>query len=98
VPPIIGVSEYRIGFESNFRSRENFVKAPKNRLWIFYISLIGSISVANYFQNGDLELRLLPEIEWTLLGKINVTYGYGIRLNKRESTLNKLRLYVLTRN
>jgi hypothetical protein len=29
VPPIIGVSEYRIGLESNFRSREDFIKAPK---------------------------------------------------------------------
>jgi hypothetical protein len=82
VPPIFGVSGYRIGFESNFRSGNNYIIAPKVGYEYSLLVLVARISAVNYFQNKNSEFRLLPEIGITFLGEINLTYGFGIRFNQ----------------
>ncbi|MCB0463766.1 MAG: hypothetical protein KDC81_13780 [Flavobacteriaceae bacterium] len=79
--PIVGVTGFRIGFESNFRSDENYTIAPKLGYEISATVFSMRLSTVNYFQNDKSEFRLLPEIGFSYLGFINLTYGYGIAFN-----------------
>ena len=44
-------------------------------------------SAVNYFQNGNSEFRILPELGLSLGGWANLTYGYGIAF-KNENLKN----------
>jgi hypothetical protein len=39
------------------------------------------LSAVNYFQDGNSEFRLLPELGFSYNGWVNLTYGYGIPFN-----------------
>ena len=79
--PIIGVEGWRIGVESNLRSETNFAIAPKIGYEYSMTFFSFRCSALNYFQNGNSEFRLLPEIGFSMGGWANLNYGYGISFN-----------------
>ncbi|WP_179007817.1 hypothetical protein [Winogradskyella forsetii] len=85
--PIVGISGFRLGFESNFRNNENYTIAPKIGYEISPMLYTLRLSAVNYFQNGNSEFRILPELGLSLGGWVNLTYGYGIVL-KDENLRN----------
>ena len=79
--PMVGAEGWRIGIESNLQNNTNFVIAPKIGYEISPLFYTLRFSVVNYFQDGNSEFRLLPELGYSLGGWINLTYGYGISVN-----------------
>ena len=79
--PVIGVDGFRIGFETNLRDGHNHTIAPKIGYEISATVFMVRLSAINYFQNKNSEFRLLPEIGISMLGWVNLTYGYGIPFN-----------------
>ena len=79
--PFTGVGGLRLGVESNFRNGNNYIIAPKIGFEISALIFSARLSAINYFQNGNSEFRILPEVGFSLGGRINLTYGYGISLN-----------------
>nr|WP_321237354.1 hypothetical protein [uncultured Psychroserpens sp.] len=79
--PIIGVDGFRIGVETNLRDGHNHTIAPKLGYEISATIFAVRLSAVNYFQNGNSEFRLLPELGISANGWANLTYGYGIPLN-----------------
>ncbi|MDC8003917.1 hypothetical protein POV27_07625 [Aureisphaera galaxeae] len=86
--PIVGIKGFRIGMESNFRDNENFTIAPKIGYEISPMLYTLRLSALNYFQNGNSEFRILPEIGLSLGGWGLLTYGYGIAFN--DGNLNNV--------
>jgi hypothetical protein len=80
--PVIGVSGFRIGIELD--CSKTF--APKIGYEIAIVGLAIRLSAANYFQEGNSEFRLLPEIGLSMGGWASLTYGYGISFNDRTIT------------
>ena len=79
--PIIGIEGFRLGVETNLRDRQNHTIAPKLG-YEFSMTLFSlRLSAVNYFQNGNSEFRILPEIGISMGGWANLTYGYGIPFN-----------------
>lgn len=39
------------------------------------------LSAVNYFQNGNSEFRVFPELGVSINGRVNLTYGYGMPCN-----------------
>jgi len=76
--PIVGIHGFRLGFESNFLDNENYTIAPKIGYEVSPMLYTLRLSAVNYFQNGNSEFRILPELGFSLGGWINLTYGYGI--------------------
>ncbi|WP_156115501.1 hypothetical protein [Psychroserpens sp. Hel_I_66] len=79
--PIIGFEGLRLGFETNLRDGKDHTIAPKIGYEISVTVFSIRLSAVNYFQNGNSEFRLLPEIGISLNGWANLTYGYGIPFN-----------------
>jgi hypothetical protein len=86
--PVVGVKGFRFGFESNFRDNENYTIAPKIGYEISPMLYTLRLSAVNYFQNGNSEFRILPEIGLSFGGWVNLTYGYGIAF--KDSNLNNV--------
>lgn len=78
---MIGISGMRIGIESNFKTHSDFIIAPKIGYEIAATFITLRLTGINYFQNGETQLRILPEIGITAGGYINLTYGYNIRIS-----------------
>ena len=79
--PIIGVDGIRIGVETNLRDGRNHTIAPKVGYEISATLFVIRLSAVNYFQNGNSEFRILPELGLSIYGWVNLTYGYGIPLH-----------------
>ena len=79
--PIIGFDGFRIGVETNLRDGHNHTIAPKIGYEISATIFSVRLSAVNYFQNGNSEFRLLPELGLSYNGWANLTYGYGIPFN-----------------
>nr|WP_321231179.1 hypothetical protein [uncultured Psychroserpens sp.] len=79
--PLVGFEGFRVGFETNLRDRHNHTIAPKIGYEISATLFSIRLSAVNYFQNGNSEFRLLPEIGISMYGWANLTYGYGIPFN-----------------
>ena len=79
--PIVGVDGFRIGVETNLRDGHNHTIAPKIGYEFSYTVFSLRLSAVNYFQNGNSEFRILPEVGISALGWLNLTYGYGIPFN-----------------
>lgn len=79
--PVVGVQGWRVGLESNLQSGDNFVIAPKIGYELSATVFVLRLSAVNYFQNGNSEFRVLPEVGFSAGGWANLTYGYGIPLN-----------------
>jgi hypothetical protein len=79
--PIVGVDGFRIGFETNLRDGRNHTIAPKIGYEISATVFSLRLSAVNYFQNGNSEFRVLPELGISVYGWANLTYGYGIPFN-----------------
>ena len=80
--PNVGVTGFRVGIESDF----NKTIAPKVGYEIAITVFALRLSAANYFQQGNSEFRLIPELGISIGGRINLTYGYGISFNNRNLT------------
>lgn len=85
--PFVGIQGFRLGFESNFLDNENYTIAPKIGYEISPMLFTLRFSAVNYFQNGNSEFRILPELGLSLGGWANLTYGYGIAF-KNENLNN----------
>jgi hypothetical protein len=86
----------RIGIETNFNP-DHFIYAPK--IGYEFSGLIFSFrgSTAGYIDNKKLDLRLLPEAGLSLLGAINLTYGYNIPvLDFRTSKISNHKVSLTT--
>ena len=82
--PIVGISGVRLGFESNFKDGKDFIIAPKIGYEISATIFTIRLSAANYFNNSKSEFRIIPELGISVLGFANLTYGYGIPINKSD--------------
>jgi len=77
---VVGMVGTRIGVETNFKSNSDFIIAPKIGYEVSPTFFVLRLSGLCYFQNGNNEFRLLPEVGFSYGGLINLTYGYNIRL------------------
>ncbi|NRD24584.1 hypothetical protein HNV10_15120 [Winogradskyella litoriviva] len=90
--PVVGVQGYRIGLETNLKSNEDFIIAPKLGYEISITFFSMRLSALNYFQNNKSEFRILPELGASFGGMFNLTYGYGISFNNTISGISNHRL------
>jgi len=67
--------------ETNLRDGHNHTIAPKIGYEISATIFSLRLSAVNYFQNGNSEFRMLPELGISYNGWANLTYGYGIPFN-----------------
>ena len=74
----------RIGAESNFKSGNGQIFAPKIGVELSGMVLCIRATAWTYFYNGDTQFRLLPELGISFLGFANLTYGYNFNLSKTE--------------
>ena len=75
----------RIGVESNFNPTK-FIYAPKIGYEISGLLIAMRASTIGYIEKGKLDLRILPELGTSLLGAVNLTYGYNIPLKTFRAT------------
>ena len=87
-PPVLA----GVGLGSEFLSTAEgkTVIAPKITAQISPMLFTLKLSEINYLQGGSADIRLLPEIGLSLIGLVNVCYGYNIHLfgNKFEDISN----------
>lgn len=84
--PVVGVQGWRVGLESNLQNGDSFVIAPKIGYELSATLFSLRLSAVNYFQNGNSEFRILPELGYSFGGWANLTYGYGISFNDGNFT------------
>ncbi len=80
--PSVGVLGFRIGIESDL----NKTFAPKIGYEMAVLAVTIRLSAANYYQNSNSELRLIPEFGFCIGGWVNLTYGSGISINNGHLT------------
>ena len=90
--PNIGFKGFKLGMETNLKSKADFIIAPKigYEISITYFSI--RLSALNYFKNNQSEFRLLPEAGISLGGLVNLTYGYGIGFGNTIHEISNHRL------
>ena len=74
----------RLGVESNFRSKDELIIAPKIGFEISGMVICLRGTALTYFQGPYVQVRLLPEAGISLLGFANLTYGYSFPLNNSD--------------
>jgi len=90
--PIVGFEGFRAGFETNLKSNEDFIIAPKLGYEISITFFSVRLSALNYYQNNESEFRILPEFGASIGGMFNLTYGYGISFKNSISGISNHRL------
>ncbi|MFC0605983.1 hypothetical protein [Winogradskyella pulchriflava] len=90
--PIVGFEGFRAGVETNLRSNEDFIIAPKLGYEISLTFFSVRLSALNYFHNKESEFRILPELGVSLGGMFNLTYGYGISFKNPINDISNHRL------
>lgn len=80
--PIVGVMGFRVGVESDLHR----TIAPKVGYEIAMTLVTLRLTAADYIQDKNSELRLIPEVGLCVYGWVNITYGYGISLNDGNLT------------
>jgi hypothetical protein len=80
--PIVGVNGYRIGIETDCNRRI----VPKVGYEFSLLVTSFRFTLADYIQGNQSEFRVIPELGIGIGGWINLTYGYGISLNKANLT------------
>ena len=87
----------RIGIETNFNN-DHFVYAPKIG-WEGSALLFGIRgSIIGYIDQGQVDLRFLPEIGISLFSGVNLFYGYNIPLRNFRTTATTKHRLTLTIN
>ncbi len=82
----------RVGMEINVTGKDRMI-APKIGYELSGSLLCMRINSIYYIKNNEKDLRLLPEIGFSLGGAINLTYGYGFSvLNQKISQISKSRV------
>lgn len=74
----------RLGLETNLQSGADFIIAPKIGYVLSLGLLVLRLSAIDYIQGSQNEFRLLPEVGFTIVGVIDLTYGSGIQISKSE--------------
>ena len=90
--PIVGFEGFRAGIETNLKSNEDFIIAPKLGYEISITFFSVKLSGINYFQNQQSEFRVLPELGASIGGMFNLTYGYGISFKNSINGISNHRL------
>ncbi|MCB0398174.1 MAG: hypothetical protein KDD26_00855 [Winogradskyella sp.] len=90
--PIVGFEGFRTGVETNLKSNEDFVIAPKLGYEISITFFSIRLSALNYFKNKESEFRILPELGASIGGMFNLTYGYGISFKNSINGISNHRL------
>lgn len=75
---------FRLGVESNLKS-ENFIWGPKVGYEVAGTTVL-RLSAVNYFDKGNVDVRLLPEVGLSICGTVSILYGYNIPLNDYQSS------------
>ncbi|MEO5777779.1 MAG: hypothetical protein ABIQ27_12810 [Flavobacterium sp.] len=78
--PIVGIQGIRIGLESDC----NNIIAPKIGYEFNPMIFVLRLSAVNYFQKGDSEFRIIPELGLSFYSWMNLTYGYGISVGNNK--------------
>ena len=73
----LGIYGPKLGVEMNFKPND-FIYAPKLGFEVSVLFFSVQSSIVGYIENGNTDLRLLPEIGFSFFGLANLTYGYGI--------------------
>lgn len=73
----LGIYGPKLGVEVNFDS-DNFIYAPKLGFEVDVLFFSVRASAVSYINDGDVDLRLLPEVGFSFFGLANLTYGYGV--------------------
>lgn len=76
-----GMTGIRLGVESNLLPDNDQIIAPKIGFEVAQLIIITRLSFIDYIKGNQSELRIVPEVGLTLLGLVNITYGYGQRIN-----------------
>lgn len=82
----------RIGVESNMKYDKDFIIAPKIGYEFSMSVLVFRINAINYFQNGNSNFYIYPEVGIGLGGSVNLTYGYNSLKNNEIIGLSKHRI------
>ncbi|MBB6609912.1 hypothetical protein H7F15_02580 [Pontibacter sp. Tf4] len=86
----------RIGIETNFNP-EHFIYAPKIGYELSGLIFSFRGSAVGYIDNRKLDLRLLPEAGLSLLGAVNLTYGYNIPVSDfRTAEISNHKISLIT--
>ena len=72
---------YKYGIEATYY--KNFIIAPKVSYEINAMFLCFRAGISPYFSKNSFDLRILPEIGFSLYGKANLCYGYNIPVYKK---------------
>lgn len=80
----LGIYGPRLGAEFNFDSK-NFIYAPKLGFEVDVVFLAVRASAVTYIDNGNADLRLLPEVGISFFGLANIMYGYGFPVLSYEA-------------
>ena len=75
----------RIGIEANF-NHDKFIYAPKVGYEFSGMLIALRGNAVGYIDDKKLDLRLLPEAGISLLGAVNLTYGYNLPILSFKST------------
>lgn len=67
----------RVGIEANV-NKDRFIYAPKLGFELSGLLIAVRGNAVGYIDNKRLDLRLLPEAGISLLGAVNLTYGYNL--------------------
>ncbi len=71
---------YKYGIETTYI--KNLIIAPKISYEINAMFLCLRGGIVPYFSNKNFDLRILPEIGFSLYGRANLCYGFNIPINK----------------
>lgn len=82
----------RIGVESNMKYDKDFIIAPKIGYEFSMLLVVFRINAINYFQNGNSNFFIYPEVGISLGGSVNLTYGYNSLKNNEIIGLSKHRI------
>ncbi|MDR0660537.1 MAG: hypothetical protein LBG19_07015 [Prevotellaceae bacterium] len=88
----LGIYGPKLGIEMNFSS-DSFIYASKLGFEVDVLFFSVRANAVSYIKDGNVDLRLLPEVGFGFFGLANLTYGYGIPvLNYRVEDVSRYRV------
>ncbi|TYZ13488.1 hypothetical protein FY528_03510 [Hymenobacter lutimineralis] len=95
-PGAVLVHGPRIGLEAGYR--DHLVYAPKIGYEFDFILVALRANLVGYVDQGQVDLRLLPEAGLSFFGFANFTYGYNAPLGTYRTPATSLHRLTLTAN
>jgi hypothetical protein len=84
IPGLILSPTLGVEFNHNLKGEERPIIAPKFSLEAHYYLVGARLNVIDYQAKGQHDWRLRPEAGFSLVGIVNVFYGYNIPLSKNR--------------